>query len=472
MAKDYTPEFQKLLLELMIHNHGLFARIQNIYNPQNFHKSLTEAADFIGEYAMEYNSLPSLQMLESATGTELRPVENYDESFENWFLDEFEKFTRKQELSRAVYKAADMLEDDNFDPVEKLIVDAVQISLTRDMGTDYFADPKARLLALKNNNGQVSTGWLGLDRKLYGGFNKGELNVFAGGSGSGKSLFLQNLACNWIEKGLNGVYITLELSEQLSSMRIDSMLAGVPSKQIFKDVDNVSTKIAVIGKKSGNLRVKYLPAQSTVNDIRAYLRELHIQTGKRIDFLLIDYLDLIMPVSVKVAPSDVFIKDKYVSEELRNLANELGIVFVTASQLNRSAVEEVDFDHSMIAGGISKINTADNVFGIFTSRSMREHGRYQLQLMKTRSSSGVGQKVELSFDIDTLRIVDTDDVDEPNPSGPPSSAIMAKIKKRQDEEIDQETGEITKVPKAEAQSSKLKNMLNGLKKKDDNKGDE
>ena len=31
MAKDYTPEFQKLLLELMIHNHGLFARIQNIY---------------------------------------------------------------------------------------------------------------------------------------------------------------------------------------------------------------------------------------------------------------------------------------------------------------------------------------------------------------------------------------------------------------------------------------------------------
>ena len=81
----------------------------------------------------------------------------------------------------------------------------------------------------------------------------------------------------------------------------------------------------------------------------------------------------------------------FVSEELRNLARELNILFVTASQLNRSAVEEVEFDHSHISGGISKINTADNVFGIFTSRAMRERGRYQIQAMKTRSSSGVGK---------------------------------------------------------------------------------
>jgi archaellum biogenesis ATPase FlaH len=458
---DYTPEFQKLLLELMIHDPALFARVQNIYDAQNFHKSLRETAEFLGAYALEYNTLPTAQVVEATTGIDLDGVQNYDDTFEDWFLDEFEKFTRKEALSRAVLKAADLVEEGTFDPVEKLITDAVQISLTRDMGTNYFEDPKARLLALKDNNGQVSTGWPGLDRKLYGGFNKGELNIFAGGSGSGKSLFMQNLACNWIQQGLN---ITLELSEGLCAMRFDSMLAEVASKQIFKDVDHVSTKIAVLGKKYGSLQVKYLQAQSTVNDIRAYLRELQIKTGKQIDFLLIDYLDLIMPVSVKVAPSDVFIKDKYVSEELRNLAQELQILFVTASQLNRSAVEEVDFDHSMIAGGISKINTADNLFAIYTSRAMREHGRYQLQLLKTRSSSGVGQKVELAFDIDTLRITDTGDDDVPTPSGPPSSAIMDKIKKRQDEEIDEETGEITKVPKIEAQGAQLKKMLNNLNK--------
>ena len=113
-----------------------------------------------------------------------------------------------------------------------------------------------------------------------------------------------------------------------------------------------------------------------------------------------------MPVSAKVSPNDLFVKDKYVSEELRNLAKELNVLFVTASQLNRSAVEEIEFDHSHISGGISKINTADNVFGIFTSRAMRERGKYQIQCMKSRSSTGVGMKIDLDYNIETMRITD------------------------------------------------------------------
>ena len=35
---------------------------------------------------------------------------------------------------------------------------------------------------------------------------------------------------------------------------------------------------------------------------------------------------------------------------------------------------------------------------------MRERGQYQLQLLKTRSSSGVGSKINLVFDRDSLRI--------------------------------------------------------------------
>jgi hypothetical protein len=37
---------------------------------------------------------------------------------------------------------------------------------------------------------------------------------------------------------------------------------------------------------------------------------------------------------------------------------------------------------------------------------MKERGRYQIQLMKTRSSSGVGQKVDLEFNLESLRITD------------------------------------------------------------------
>ena len=123
----------------------------------------------------------------------------------------------------------------------------------------------------------------------------------------------------------------------------------------------------------------------------------------------------------------MFIKDKFVSEELRNLAVDLDILFATASQLNGGAVDEIEFDHSHIAGGLSKIQTADNVIGIFSSRAMRERGRIQIQFMKTRSSSGVGQKVDLEFDINTLRLRDLSEEDQEEQT---SSSIFESIKKK------------------------------------------
>jgi hypothetical protein len=145
--------------------------------------------------------------------------------------------------------------------------------------------------------------------------------------------------------------------------------------------------------------------------------------------MLVDYLDLMMPAQRKVPPTDLFIKDKFVSEELRNFAVEHDILFATASQLNRAAVEEVEFDHSHISGGLSKIQTADNVIGIFTSNAMRERGRYQVQFMKTRSSSGVGQKVDLAFDVSGLRITDLEDGEDQSPAHQPSM-MYDKLKRQ------------------------------------------
>lgn len=465
-GSKHSIDLQKLFLEMMIQDSQSFVRVQNIYNAENFDRSLVATAKFLSEHSEKYKALPTLEQIKATTGQELNPVPNLDESHYEWFLDEFEKFTKDKELERAILQAADLLEKGDRDPIEKIIKDAVQISLTKDMGTNYFADPRARLMNIKSSNGQISTGWPTLDKVLYGGMNRGELNIWAGGSGSGKSLVMQNIAVNWVTAGLNGVYITLELSEDLCAMRIDSMMSGVSSRDIFKNLDDVEMKVKLAQKKAGNLQLKYMPAQSNVNGLRAYLREFQIQTGIKLDFVMVDYLDLLMPVSAKVSPSDLFVKDKYVSEELRNLAKELNVLLITASQLNRSAVEEVEFDHSHISGGISKINTADNVFGIFTSRAMRERGKYQFQLMKTRSSSGVGQKIDLDFNIESLRISDPG----PGAQAPTANSIMDKIKASsrtnptmaKNGTMDSDDAGDSTV-KADTQSNKLKSMLADLK---------
>jgi hypothetical protein len=207
------------------------------------------------------------------------------------------------------------------------------------------------------------------------------------------------------------------------------------------------------------------------------LKEVQIQTGIKVDFVMVDYLDLVMPASVKVNPNDQFIKDKYVAEELRNLSKELGVLLVTASQLNRSAVEEIEFDHSHIAGGISKINTADNVFGIFTSRNMREKGKYQIQCMKSRSSTGVGMKIDLDYDVSNMRITDSDPDDYAEQqakykSSPSPMNIMNQIKGQStlvstEPIIDQATGEVlepeNKKVVVDVQGSKLNSLLKNLK---------
>jgi KaiC/GvpD/RAD55 family RecA-like ATPase len=472
MTKDYNADIQRLFLEMMMEDASTYVRVQNIFNAENFDRSLRATAEFIKTHSDSHRTLPTRDQIQAVTGVELRPVPNLDKGHYDWFLEEFESFCRRQELERAILKAADLIENGDYDPVEKLIKDAVHISLTKDMGTDYFADPAERINRYFNAGGQVSTGWPSVDKLLYGGFSRGELNIFAGGSGSGKSLVMMNIALNWLQAGLSGVYISLELSEELTSLRTDAMLASMSTKDIRKDIDTATLKVKMVGKKAGSYQVKALPAQSNINDIRAFLKEYQIQTGKQVDFMMIDYLDLLMPVSAKVSPNDLFVKDKYVSEELRNLAKELGILMVTASQLNRSAVEEVEFDHSHISGGISKINTADNVFGIFTSRAMKERGRYQIQCMKSRSSTGVGMKVDLEYNIETMRITDPGLDSNDGGYGAKPSAIMDQIKSsstlapttaRPKSGFDIEN----KVVSGGADSTKLKQMLAGLKSKAD-----
>ena len=469
---EYTKELQKLFLEMFLADAQSFVRAQNIFRYSHYDAQLREPAKFIYEYANEYKTLPEVDIVNAKTGADLQSAADIDPKHFDWFLDEYERFARHKELESAILASADMLEKGDYGSVEEKIKKAVQVGLTKDMGLDYFEDPKGRLQALKDNNGMVPTGWKQFDKKLFGGFNRGELNIFAGGSGAGKSLFLQNLACNYSEQGLNVVYITLELSEKLTAMRIDAMMTETPTREIYKDLDTVDLKVKMKAKTSGKVRIKYIPAGATALDVRAYIKEFEIQHNLKCDVILIDYLDLLMPMNKRVSPSDLFVKDKYVSEELRNVAVDMNALLITASQLNRASVEEIEFDHSHISGGLSKIQTADNVIGIFTSRAMRERGKYQIQFMKTRSSSGVGHKVDLEFNVDTLRILDLAEDEEYQSFKKQAPSIYNNLKRTSTVTADaKEEHQSNEPPKddigkvrANVESSKIKDLIKNLNK--------
>ena len=132
MTKEYSPELQKLFLEMMLQDASAYTRVTNIYNPENFDRSLRDVAKFIKSHTDDHKTMPTSEQVKAVTGVELKHVPDLNEDHYSWFMTEFEGFTKRNELERAILKAADMLEKGEYDPVEKLIKDAVQISLTKD----------------------------------------------------------------------------------------------------------------------------------------------------------------------------------------------------------------------------------------------------------------------------------------------------------------------------------------------------
>ena len=445
---EYDAEIESLFIQFMMSNHELFVRCSGIIKDIFFDdRQNKDTMNIIISHFSQYSILPSTEQIRAITGKDITLIPEVAYKEDRWFLKEIELFCKYKSLRDAILASPEKLDDGRYGEVLVDIKAAVEIALVKDLGLDYYADPRARLEALRENKGQVSTGWKTVDDKLFGGLNKGELTIFAGQSGAGKSLFLQNLAVNWATSGFNVVYLSLELSEKLSAMRIDAMHTNYETREVMRNIDDVHMRIRASQQKSqGSLRIKQMPNGCTTNDIRAYIKEYEISCGKKVDAILVDYLDLMSPMSKKISAENLFVKDKYVTEELRNLAVELDIVTVSASQLNRGSYEEIEYDPSHIAGGISKVNTADNVIGIFTSAAMKESGRYQIQFIKTRSSSGVGSKIDLAFNNKSLRISDLEEGDE-GAVAATSKSVMEQLKRnsvvRSSEKVDAKTGEIT-----------------------------
>jgi len=358
-TRDYSEEKQKLLIDVLLSSDEIYARCQNILDANYFVNKFRPAIRYILKQSEKYNVLPKIEQVNAETGLNFQKIENITVQHQDAFLDEIEEFCKNRALANAVLSAVDLIEKGNYGEVEKRVREAILISLTNDIGTNYFEDPKARLERIRHSNGQVSTGWKAVDDKLYGGVNRGEITIWCAGSGVGKSLFLQNIAINFALKGLNVVYITLELSEELCAMRMDSMLSEISTKEIFRKIDEVEIKVKQAGRKSGDLHVKQLPQGSTCNDIKAYLKTYEIERQKRPDVLVVDYLDLLFPNNKRIDPSNLFVKDKFVTEELRGLLVDRQMIGQTAAQLNRC----LSLDTTVISNGnsikIKDVNVGD-----------------------------------------------------------------------------------------------------------------
>jgi hypothetical protein len=181
---QWGEDVQRVLLSFMISDPTSFALSRSIIEPDYFEDNLRPAIRMILDYADKYRAMPTPEQVEAMGRVRLDVLDPESiAKHSQWYLDSIEQFCKYRALELAVLDGIDLLQKGQGGEVERRVKEAMTISLVSDLGTDYFADPKARLEKMRDKSAYISTGWKVLDDKLYGGFTRGALNIFAGGSG-------------------------------------------------------------------------------------------------------------------------------------------------------------------------------------------------------------------------------------------------------------------------------------------------
>ena len=367
---QFGTSFQSKIIASLISNIKFTQTITDILEPKMFdsdsNKWLVKA---IREYYFEYKKQPTLEVikykideiendvLKSGVIEKLRDVWKNIESTDLEFVEkETLDFCKNQALKNAILESVDLLENKNYDGIKSIIDDGMKAGTTRDLGHDYVPSLDTRLE--ESSRITVPTPWDVINDITDGGLGPGELGVVVAPAGIGKSWTLQALGSEVIRKGKTVVHYSLELNENYVGLRYDSIFSGVTTANIKYHKEEVEKQIS---KLPGKLLIKYFPTKAaSVQTLGSHLKQIEI-SGVKVDMVIVDYADILMPTG--------FFKEKRhaignIYEDLRGLAGELEIPIWTASQANRSALEEDVIGADKVAEDYSKVMTADFVMSM------------------------------------------------------------------------------------------------------------
>lgn len=407
MAKQGNK--QKLLLEYLISSVDTFALCKSIVKAEYFNPEFRKAVTFIHGYYDLYNATPSTEQIEAETDVTLK-IQTVTRDQIEYCANEVEKFCRQKAIEDAVVTASSLMVKEDYGKIEQLIRDAISVSLNRDLGTQYFDNPLARLEEFAKAPQRIPTGWRDVDVLLGGGLARTEILLLSANSGGGKSITLANLAVNMVEQGLNVLYLTLELSEEMVSQRFDTMFTGISSVNWIPHMYDIANTVENIGKTAGRLTVKRMASGTNSNTIRSYIKEYELTLGIVPDLLIVDYLDM-MGTNQRVSADNVWEKDKQATEQLRDILFDYNMMGATASQQNRAAIDATasgELNQGHIAGGITKVNTVDWYISIVMTPTMKAAGEMMFIFLKSRSSDAVGKQVTLKWVNNSLRVRDAE----------------------------------------------------------------
>jgi len=314
----------------------------------------------------------------------LEAIKNNESQIE-YVKDTALNFCKQQNLKRELKNVQSIIESGEFEAynkIEEIIQKALQVGLSNDEATDVFHDIDGALE--KDFRHPLPTGIVGIDNLLKGGLGIGELGVVLAPTGTGKTTLLTKFANTAYNLGYNVVQIFFEDNPGNIKRKHYTIWTDIAPDQQPEFKDEVKTKVEEAQAKSkGSLKLLKLASDNvTVSEIKNKIRKMNSEIGKKVDLLVLDYVDCIS--SDKSTNGEEWKGEGSVMRSLESMTGEFEMAIWTATQGNRESISSEVVTGDQMGGSIKKAQIAHVILSIGKTLEQKEHNLATLTLLKSR----------------------------------------------------------------------------------------
>ena len=344
----------------------------------------------------------------------IRTLKETEVDFE-WLVNTTEQFCKDKAVYNAIVEGIQIIDgkDKNRDvsAIPSILTDALAVGFDNRVGHDYLLDADPRFDFYHTVEKKIPFDLEFFNKITKGGLPPKTLNIALAGTGVGKSLFMCHVAANCMSQGKNVLYITLEMAEERIAERIDANLMNISMEDLHDlPKEMFDTKIKNIqDKTTGKLIIKEYPTASAHSShFRGLMKELAIKKSFRPDIVFIDYLNICSSSRFKANGNvNSYMYIKAIAEELRGLAVETNVPFMSATQTTRSGFVSTDVGLEDTSESFGLPATADFMFALISNEELDALNQIAVKQLKNRyNDPTVNKRFVVGIDRAKMRLFD------------------------------------------------------------------
>ena len=398
---------------------------------RKYYKTLTHG--ILARYLTKNDPENKMQALTLFTELLATPLDKYL----RYYVQELQELRKKRHLVSIYTRLQKGLENEE-DPheletsvMQEILQSSTDSSHVRRTTVYNDAESRIRLYQDKKMHPErykgVPYGIKSID-ELTGGMFSGHLYLVIGRTGAGKSRILFNIGCNAAKAGKKVMYCTIEMDAEVLQHMWESRELSLSLTEIMRTGLNEENEKKYFDFIKRQEQVKHpfyivdIPQGCTTGIIEAEINTFKKIHGQVPDLVLIDYANLIQPISKYKDRAE---KYDHVFREFKEAARANKTIYYTAAQQNRESLKASKVGTEHIAFSDAASYHCDAIFRISADEKDEVNSEARFDVVKGRYHGK--QSITLHWNRDTNYIRHTDMNDAIRPLGDKSGVNDSNV---------------------------------------------